>query len=207
VRQACLALNVSRATLYRRRKPKANSAPRPSPPRALTSEERTAVLTQLNSPRFADQAPRQVYAKLLDEGTYLCSVRTMYRILEDNQSVRERRNQLSHPEYQKPELLATGPNEVWSWDITKLKGPEKWTYYYLYVIIDIHSRYVRAQSADHSQRPRSVDGFAFGGEFTGVVGSHEVSQPASRFQRQPVFGKPIQDDEVPSGLSGTFWLL
>ena len=78
------------------------------------------VLDQLNSDRFADQSPRQVYSKLLDEGDYLCSVRTMYRILEENQSTRERRNQLKHPDYQKPELLATGPNEVWSWDITKL---------------------------------------------------------------------------------------
>jgi len=99
------------------------------------------VLDQLNSERFADQSPYQVYAKLLDEGEYLCSVRTMYRILDDNQSVRERRNQLTHPTYKKPELLASGPNEVWSWDITKLKGPEKWTYYYLYTIIDIYSRY------------------------------------------------------------------
>jgi putative transposase len=98
------------------------------------------VLDQLNSERFADQSPRQVYAKLLDENQYLCSVRTMYRILDENQNVRERRNQLSHPQYQKPELLATGPNEVWSWDITKLKGPQKWTYYYLYTIIDIYSR-------------------------------------------------------------------
>lgn len=97
---------------------------------------------QLNSERFADQSPRQVYAKLLDEGEYLCSVRTMYRILEEDHSTRERRNQLKHPEYQKPELLATAPNEVWSWDITKLKGPEKWTYYYLYVILDIYSRCV-----------------------------------------------------------------
>jgi putative transposase len=100
------------------------------------------VLDQLNSERFADQSPRQVYAKLLDEGDYFCSVRTMYRILADNQSTRERRNQLKHPNYQKPELLATAPNEVWSWDITKLKGPEKWTYYYLYVILDIYSRCV-----------------------------------------------------------------
>jgi len=100
------------------------------------------VLDQLNSDRFADQSPRQVYAKLLDEGNYFCSVRTMYRILTDNQSSRERRNQLKHPNYQKPELLATGPNEVWSWDITKLQGPEKWTHYYLYVILDIYSRYV-----------------------------------------------------------------
>ncbi len=100
------------------------------------------MLAQLNSDRFADQSPRHVYTKLLDEGSYLCSVRTMYRILEANQSSRERRNQLTHPQYQKPELLATGPNEVWSWDITKLKGPEKWTYYYLYVILDIYSRTV-----------------------------------------------------------------
>lgn len=99
------------------------------------------MLAQLNNEQFADQSPRQVYAKLLDDGQYLCSVRTMYRILEQNQLIRERRNQLTHPEYQKPELLATGPNEVWSWDITKLKGPEKWTYYYLYTIIDIYSRY------------------------------------------------------------------
>ena len=98
------------------------------------------MVDQLNSERFADQSPRQVYAKLLDEGQYLCSVRTMYRILDENQSVRERRNQLTHPNYKKPELLASGPNEVWSWDITKLKGPEKWTYYYLYTIIDIYSR-------------------------------------------------------------------
>ena len=98
------------------------------------------MLDQLNSERFADQSPRQVYATLLDENQYLCSVRTMYRILDENQSVRERRNQLTHPEYKKPELLASGPNEVWSWDITKLKGPQKWTYYYLYTIIDIYSR-------------------------------------------------------------------
>lgn len=100
------------------------------------------MLDQLNCERFADQSPRQVYSKLLDEGDYLCSVRTMYRVLAENQSSRERRNQLQHPNYQKPELLATGPNEVWSWDITKLKGPETWTYFYLYVILDIYSRYV-----------------------------------------------------------------
>ena len=134
-------MNVSRATFYRRRETK-QANPRPIPTRALSVEERNAVLVQLNSQRFADQSPRQVYSKLLDEGSYLCSVRTMYRILEENQSSRERRNQLTHPKYKKPELLATGPNEVWSWDITKLKGPEKWTYYYLYVILDIYSRTV-----------------------------------------------------------------
>jgi len=89
-----------------------------------------------------DKAPAEVYAKLLDEGTYRCSISTMYRILRANKEVKERRNQLRHPEYKKPELIATAPNQVWSWDITKLKGPAKWTYYYLYVIIDIYSRYV-----------------------------------------------------------------
>jgi putative transposase len=96
----------------------------------------------LHDPRFVDDSPGQVYAALLDHGRYLCSERTMYRILAENAEVRERRNQLRHPVYRKPELLATGPNQVWSWDITKLLGPVKWTYYYLYVILDIFSRYV-----------------------------------------------------------------
>jgi putative transposase len=100
------------------------------------------VLDLLHSERFVDQAPAEVYAILLDEGVYLCSVRTMYRVLEEAQEVRERRNQARHPQYAKPELLATQPNEVWSWDITKLLGPVKWTYFYLYVILDIFSRYV-----------------------------------------------------------------
>ena len=117
--------------MYRRREPSRPAKPRATPDRALSVEERDAVVEQLNSERFADRSPRQVFAKLLDEGEYLCSVRTMYRILDESQSTRERRNQLQHPNYEKPELLATGPNEVWSWDITKLKGPEKWTYYCL----------------------------------------------------------------------------
>lgn len=95
----------------------------------------------LNSPRFQDQAPREVYATLLDEGQYLCSWWTMYCILDENQAVRERRNQLRHPNYVKPELLATKPNQLWSWDITKLLGPVKWTYYHLYNILDVFSRY------------------------------------------------------------------
>jgi len=105
-----------------------------------------------------DKAPREVYATLLDEGDYLCSVRTMYRILNENKAVRERRDQLKHPNYKKPELLATGPNQVWSWDITKLLGPQKWTYYHLYVILDIYSRYVvgwmlaHRESADLASR-------------------------------------------------------
>jgi putative transposase len=104
--------------------------------------ERSVVRETLNSERFQDQSPREVYATLLDEERYLCSWRTMYRILADNREVRERRNQLRHPAYAKPELLATRPNQVWSWDITKLRGPVTWTYYYLYVILDVYSRYV-----------------------------------------------------------------
>jgi putative transposase len=141
---ACQALAVPRSSLYRTR-----HMSEPSPvcegtvsPRALSPDEKVEVRQVLNSERFADQAPREVYATLLDEGTYLCSWRSMYRILAENQEVRERRNQLRHPNYNKPELLATGPNQLWSWDITKLLGPTKWTYYYLYVILDVFSRYV-----------------------------------------------------------------
>ena len=100
------------------------------------------MLDTLNEPRFADLAPAEVYASLLDQGMFICSIRTMYRVLAENRQVRERRNQLRHPQYKKPELIATGPNQVWSWDITKLKGPAKWTYFYLYVIMDIFSRFV-----------------------------------------------------------------
>jgi putative transposase len=115
--------------------------PAPISPRALSQEERQAVLDTLHSERFVDRAPTDVYASLLDEGTYLCSPRTMYRILQDQDEIRERRNQARHPHYARPELLATGPNQLWSWDITKLLGPAKWTYYYLYVILDVYSRY------------------------------------------------------------------
>jgi putative transposase len=143
---ACAAPNVSRASIYRRRadlaQPLNTHGARPSPQRALSIAERCAVLGLLRAPRFADQAPAGVYASLLDEGVYLCSIRTMYRVLAANQEVRERRDQLRHPVYKKPELLAQAPNQVWSWDITKLMGPAKWTYFYLYVIIDIFSRRV-----------------------------------------------------------------
>ncbi len=141
VGELCEALAVPRATYYRRLTPPPATT-RPTPPRALSSEERQEVLAVLHEPHFVDLAPAQVHAQLLDEGRYLCSERTMYRILAANAEVKERRNQLRHPEYKKPELLATGPNEVWSWDITKLLGPQKWTYFYLYVVIDIFSRYV-----------------------------------------------------------------
>jgi putative transposase len=105
----------------------------------------------LHSERFVDRSPAEVYATLLDENRYLCSVRTMYRILEANQEVRERRDQRRHPAYRKPELLATGPNQVWSWDLTKLRAPEKWTYYYLYVVLDLFSRYVVAWMLAHRE--------------------------------------------------------
>jgi putative transposase len=143
---ACRALSLSRATLYRARKARMKPlvpAARPTPARALAPEERQMALDVLHSERFCDMAPAAVYHTLLDEeGTYICSVRTMYRILDAEGEGKERRNQLRHPNYAKPELLATASNEVWSWDITKLKGPAKWTYYYLYVILDIFSRYV-----------------------------------------------------------------
>ena len=122
----CAALGVAKATYYRRRKPRpAAVTVRPSPPRTLPTAERTAVLDLLHEPRFVDLAPAQVYATLLDEQRYLCSVRTMYRILEENQEVRERRNQRRHPNYAAPQLLATAPNQLWSWDITSARpsGP------------------------------------------------------------------------------------
>jgi putative transposase len=142
---ACRSLGVPRATLYRRRQPKPSAitaTPRARPPRALSDEERKQVLEVLHSEPFADKAPAEVYAALLDQGRYVCSIRTMYRILDDQSELRERRDQLRHPTYHKPQLAATAPNQVWSWDITKLPGPAKWTYFHLYVILDIYSRYV-----------------------------------------------------------------
>lgn len=141
----CKALNVSRASVYRawvREQMPREWMPRPVPARALRHGERQKVLDILHEQRFVDQPPHEVYATLLDEGVYVCSVRTMYRILAAHDEVRERRNQAQHPVYSKPELLATRPNELWSWDITKLLGPVKWTYFYLYVILDVFSRYV-----------------------------------------------------------------
>ena len=143
VASACAALSVARASFYRRQHPK-GAGPRRLRfvPRALLPDERTRVRSLLTDDRFADRAPAQVYAALLDEGTFVCSIPTMYRILREHRLVRDRRNQRRDSTYHKPELLATGPNEVWSWDITKLLGPVKWTYFHLYVILDIFSRYV-----------------------------------------------------------------
>jgi putative transposase len=140
---ACRALGAAPATIYRRRRP---PEPRPDkaralPARSLTGSEREAVLAELHSERFVDASPAQVWATLIDEGRYLASERTMYRLLEAAGEGGERRDQLTHPPYERPELLAERPNEVWSWDISKLKGPAKWTHYYLYVILDVFSRY------------------------------------------------------------------
>ena len=149
---ACRPLGVSRATLYRRRTPQLQSTrSRPRSHRALEETERDQVLDVLRSPRFVDRSPEQAYGTLLDEDVYYCSIRTMYRILSANGEVRERRNQLRHPAYTAPELLAELPNEVWTWDISKLRGPAKWTYYYLYVILDIFSRYVVGWMVAHSE--------------------------------------------------------
>jgi putative transposase len=147
----CAVLGLPTATYYRRTKPQPAPRQRPSPPRALPTAERAAVLEVLHEPQFVDQAPAQVYAQLLDAERTLCSQRTMYRILDENHEVRERRDQLRHPHYPAPELLATAPNQVWSWDITKLLGPAKWTYFYLYVIMDIFSRYVVGWMVAHQE--------------------------------------------------------
>jgi putative transposase len=139
---ACAALSMGRSRYYRAQKPKAAPTPRPSPPRTLSGDERAKVLATLDSDEFMDKAPAQVFAKLLEDGRYLCSIRTMYRILAANAQVRERRAQRQHPTYTKPQLVATAPNQVWTWDITKLPGPTKGTYFALYVLLDLYSRYI-----------------------------------------------------------------
>jgi putative transposase len=158
---ACDFLAVARASFYRQRPvlgPSASAAPeqmtpseRTAPARSLSEAERAAVLLVLHEERFQDRSPAAVQATLLDEGQYLCSTRTMYRILEQEGESGERRDQLVHPAYQKPELLATAPNQLWSWDITKLRGPVKWTYFYLYVILDVFSRYVTGWMIAHRE--------------------------------------------------------
>lgn len=142
IKSACEVLNVPRSRVYRERQPKAESLPRPRPSHALSLAEKAQVRETLNSERFMDQTPRQVYATLLDEGTYLCHWRTMYRILSAHDEVRERRLIRRHPVYKKPELLATAPNQVWSWDITWMRGVRKLEKYPLYTVLDIFSRYV-----------------------------------------------------------------
>jgi transposase InsO family protein len=141
VSAACRALGIARSGVYRARKPKQPAAPRPTPDRALSLSEKSEVRAVLNSERFCDCSPREVYATLLDEGAYYCGWRTMYRILAEHDEVHERRNQRQHPTSHRPQLRATGPNQLWSWDITELRGPNG-VHYYLYTILDVFSRYV-----------------------------------------------------------------
>ena len=142
VQAACAALIVPRSSLYRARTKRPERVIPKNSSRAFSQAEKIKVREELNSERFQDRSPREVYATLMDEGRYLCSWRSMYRILDEHHEVRERRDQIRHPNYVKPELLATEPNQLWSWDITKLLGATKWTYFYLYVILDVFSRYV-----------------------------------------------------------------
>ncbi len=144
VRSACQHVGLPRATYYRsQRPPDVRQKKRRKPNKGrLPAEERARIHAIMNSERFWDMPPRQIWATLLDQGQYLCHGRTMYAILKEYNEMRERRNQLVHPPYKKPELLATAPNQVWSWDTTKLRGPQKWTSYTLYVMLDIFSRYV-----------------------------------------------------------------
>lgn len=152
---------MSRATLYRSQGERVVSAPeratRPAPPRALSEEERQKALSVLHSERFVDHSPAAVVATLLDEGQYVCSERTLYRILAEHDEVRERRNLARHGTYAKPELLATGPNQVWSWDITKVKGPGRGVYYPLYVVLDIYSRYVVGWRLEHVESDKLAE--------------------------------------------------
>ena len=156
----CRSLDLSRASLYRRRQPAVARPPRPpraKHPRALDAAERQSVLDTLHDERFRDLPPAEIHASLLEQESYLCSPRTMYRILAEADEVRERRDQLRHPHYTKPELLATAPNQVWSWDITKLKSSAKWVYFQLYVILDIFSRYVVGWTVAHGESARLAE--------------------------------------------------
>jgi putative transposase len=153
-KDACESLKVPRASFYRFHSEKIQeNHGRPAPPLSLSLQEKSNVLDILHSDPFCDKTPYQIYAALLDEGKYYCSIRTMYRLLTaEHGDVKERRRQVSRPAYSKPELLANGPNQVWSWDITKLKSHTKWTYFYLYVIIDIYSRYVVGWMVAHKEQ-------------------------------------------------------
>jgi putative transposase len=220
----CAALGLPRATYYRRRQPRPTPQPRPSP-RALSAGEQAAVLAVLHETRFVDLAPAEVYATLLDAGQYLCSERTMYRLLAAHGEVRERRDQLRHPVYAAPELLTRRPNELWNWDITKLLGSAKWTYFYLYVMLDVFSRYVVGWMVAHRESATLAERFICetcarqgierdqltvhadrGPAMTSKPVAlllarprhHENPCPSPRFQRQPLLGGAVQDAEVPA---------
>ncbi len=179
---ACELLGRSRATEYRRRQPPPQGPPRPRPAPAnrLSDAERAHILDVLRSPEFCDLAPAQVWARLLDDGIYLCSIRTMYRILRQAGECRERRRQRTHPAKKKPELMAAAPNRVWTWDITKLKGPTRGEYYELYVIIDIFSRYVIAWTVAAAETGELAKAFIDDAINNQGIGSHQLTLHADR---------------------------
>ncbi len=170
-KRACELLGVNRSTVLRRRRGPVSGppAPRPAPPNKLSESERQHVLSVLRSPQYRDLAPAQVWAQLLDDGIYLCSIRTMYRLLSIAGENRERRRQRTHPARKKPELIARTPNQVWSWDITKLAGPERGVYYELFVIIDIYSRYVVAWTVAAAETGELAEAF-----IADTVGRHGI---------------------------------
>jgi putative transposase len=178
----CASVGLARATLYRRRQPARPSTPtvRAASPRALAPVERQAVLDVLHSERFVDQSPAEVQATLLEEQTYLCSTRTMYRILDAAQEVRERRDQARHPVHAKPELVATAPNQIWSWDITKLKGPIPYLYYSLYVILDLFSRYVVGWMVATHENARLAQRLIAATCLKQDIGPHQITIHADR---------------------------
>jgi putative transposase len=193
VRQACQAVGEPRARWYRRhRQSPAPPAPErvPAPqPRALSEVERKEVRRVLNSDEHVDEAPATVYAKLLDAGVYLASVSTMYRILRSHDEVGDRRRHATHPARVKPELVATMPNQVYSWDITKLLGPVKWTYYYLYVIIDIYSRYVPGWMLARSENAKLAEALLADTVTKQGIGHGQLTIHADR--GSPMVAKPV----------------
>ena len=193
VRQACAAVGESQARWYRRHR-QSPQPPRPtrapaSQPRALTETERSELRAVLNSAEHVDEAPAAVYARLLDAGLYLGSISTMYRVLREHDEVGERRRQATHPAAKKPELLASEPNQVWSWDISKLLGPEKWTYFYLYVIIDIFSRYVPGWMLAHAENAVLAEALLADTVTKQNIGHGQLTIHADR--GSPMVAKPV----------------
>src|SRR3954469_10542229 len=197
IESACDVLGVARASFYRQRPllgpvlsiQLSTPAAPPLPARSLNSDERESVRVLLNSERFQDCAPAAIHAALLDEGLYLCSARTMYRILEEDGATRERRDHLTHPAYQKPELLATAPNQLWSWDITKLRGPVKWTYFYLYVMLDVFSRYVTGWMIAYREAAELAKQF-----IEEAIGKHQI--PAGQLKIHADRGRVMKSKPV-----------
>ena len=199
-KQACALLGVSRATLYRHRKPwHGPSLPRPAPPNKLTVAERVHIMSVLHRGEYVDLPPAQVWARLLDAGTYLCSIRTMYRLLAAAGENRERRRQRTHPARKKPELIATSPNEVWSWDITKLAGPERGIYYELFVIIDIYSRYVVGWIVAAAETGELAEAFIADAIDTQGVGHGQLTLHADR--GSSMTSKPVSQLLVDLGVT------